>query len=337
MDYGLDDYDLLDDQPTPFARWIIPALIISILLHVLLFVWLGHQRFGLFSQDPLAEVAPPTFKLQRVTLDPKILEPRAAEKKQSAAAPQAVRLPKDKPSFSAMMSENKGAPAAPKIDNPMLAEKPKVEATSYAQTVQDAETGGVKSVSKELDQVRQDLLAEKPGVPGKPLLDLAKPDLDSGGSPATKGPLAGADTPGFSNLDDLLAETGPLTKETAPIRMDSDVLYEYDSYQLQPQAVESLQKLGVIIQRNPQLLFSIEGHSDSSGAEGYNLQLSQLRAEAVRAWLVQTMNIDPARIVTRGLGSTRLIVGATQPFDADKEAPNRRVEIVLHDRSQPPE
>ncbi len=334
MDYGLDDYDLLDDQPTAFARWFMPALIVSILIHVLLFIWLGHQNFPLFSEDALTKVAPPTFKLQRVTLDPKILEPQVAEKKQAAAVPQAVNLPKDKPSFSAMMAENKSAPAAPKIDNPMLAEKPKVEATSYARTVQDAENGGVKSVSKELDQVRTELLAEKPGINGKPLLDLARPDIDSGGSPAKQGPLSGADTPGFSNLDDLLAETGPLTKETAPIKMDSDVLYAYDSYQLQPQAVDSLRKLGVIIQRNPQLIFSIEGHSDSSGSAEYNLQLSQQRADAVKSWLVQEMHIDESRIVTGGYGSTQLIVPATEPFDADKEAPNRRVEIVLHDRSE---
>lgn len=334
MEHGLDDYDLLDDQPTGFARWMMPALIISILLHALLFVWLGHQHFSLFSEEPPPKAAPPAFKLRQVTIDPKILEPQIAERKQAAAAPQAVRLPKDKPSLSAMMAENNGAPAAPKIDNPMLAEKPKVEATSYAKTVQDAENGGVKSVSTELDQVRSELLAEKPGVSGKPLLDLAKPDIDSGASPARQGAPAGAATPGFSNLDDLLAETGPLTKETAPIRMDSDVLYAYDRYDLQPQAVESLQKLGVIIQRNPQLDFSIEGHSDSSGMEDYNLQLSQLRADAVRDWLVQAMSIDPSRISTRGFGSTRLIVPATQPFDQEKEAPNRRVEIVLHDRSE---
>ncbi|HVE17180.1 MAG TPA: OmpA family protein [Chthoniobacterales bacterium] len=335
MDYGL-EYDLLDDQPTAFSRWIVPALIISVLLHILLFIWLSSQHFQLFAPVAQEKPLPKPFTLKAVTIDPKVFQPQQAEKKQATAAPQAVKLPQDKPSLSAMMSENKGTPAAPKIDNPMLAEKPKIDATSYAQTVQNAEDGGVKSVAKDLDQVRQDMLTEKPGVSGKPLLDLAKPDTDSGGSPATKGALAGGSTPGFSNLDDLLAQTGPLTKETAPIRMDSDVLYGYNSYELQPSAIESLQKLGVIIQRNPQLVFSIEGHSDSSGSQQYNLQLSQQRAEAVKAWLLQNMNIDPARIVTFGFGSTKPIVAATEPFDEVKEAPNRRVEIVLHDRSPSP-
>jgi outer membrane protein OmpA-like peptidoglycan-associated protein len=331
MDFGMDDYELFDDQPTGFARWMVPALIISLLLHVLLVFALREFPFRPLGNTP-PEPPPVTFKLERIQLDPRVLEPSLAEKQRPAAAPQAVKLPRDRPSFAAMMAQNPGAPAAPEIKNPMLADKPKVEATSYERTVQEAESGGVRSVATDRDQVERDLLAEKPGVTGKPLLDLAKPDVDSGGSPAKQGDFAGSATPGFSNLDDLLAQTGPLSKETAPIKMDSDVLYAYDSYQLEPQAVASLEKLGTLIQRNPQLIFSIEGHSDSSGDPAYNLQLSQLRAESVKAWLVQNMGVDPARVTTRGFGSTRLIVPATQPFDEAAESQNRRVEIVLHDR-----
>lgn len=335
MNYGTDDYHLFDDEPTGFARWAGPALIISLLLHTLLFFWFRDLSFHALT----AAAAPPpprTFRLDRAKLDPKTLQPQIAQKPQPAAAPQAFKLPEEKPEFGSMMAQNRAAPAAPKIENPMLSDKPKVEATSYERTVRDAQQGGVKSVAGELDQVRQDLLADKPGVAGKPLLEIARPDTDSGASPSRVGDLAGGTMPGFSNLDDLLAQTGPLTKETAPIRMDGDVLYAYDSYQIDPGAIASLEKLGLIIQRNPQLAFSIEGHSDSSGSESYNLQLSQLRAEAVKAWLIQVMRIDPARITTRGFGSTRLVVPATQPFDEAKESPNRRVEIVLHDRIPAP-
>ncbi len=328
MDYGMDDYELFDDQPTGFTRWLVPALIISLLLHALLILGLRELPFGPATAMKI-EPPPTMIKLKSVQLDPRVLEPRIDKKVQPAAAPHAVKLPKDKPSFAAMMADNKGAPAAPKIDNPMLAEKPKIEATSYERTVQEAESGGVKSVSKNLDQVRQDLLAEKPGISGKPLLDIARPDTDSGGSPSNQGALAGSAAPGFSNLDDLLAQTGPLSKETAPIRMDSDVLYAYDSYQLEPGALASLEKLGTIIQRNPQLIFSIEGHTDTFGSAEYNQQLSEYRAESVKSWLVQNMNVDPARITTHGYGSTRLIVSGGS---IQEQSVNRRVEIVLHDR-----
>lgn len=331
MDYGFDDYDLFDDEPTGFARWALPALVVSLLAHGLLIFWLRTTPLHLPGPTP-AERPPVTFKLERVTIDPKVLTPAPAEKKQAAAAPQAVKLPTEKPSLGAMTADAPGRPAAPSIENPMLADKPKVEATSYRQAVQDAERGGVKSVAGDVDQVRRDLLADKPGAVGGPLLDLAPPADDSGASPGTAGPIAGSKTAGFSNLDDLLAQTGPLSQETAPIRMDADVLFPYDSYQLEATAVASLQKLATIIQRNPQLIFQIEGHSDSSGTSSYNLQLSQFRAEAVKAWLVQSMGIAPDRMTTQGFGDTRLLVPATRPFDAAREGANRRVEIVLRDR-----
>lgn len=336
MNYGTDDYDLFDDEPSGFARWAMPALIISLLLHAVLFFWFRNVPLhaSLLSAPP---PPPRTFRLERPKIDPKILQPQVAEKPQPAAAPRAVKLPKEKPEFGSMMAETRAVPAAPEIKNPMLADRPKVDATSFERTVQDAERGGVKSVAGELDQIRPDLLADKPGVNGKPLLEIARPDADSGASPSRIGDLAGGTAPGFSNLDDLLAQTGPLTKETAPIKMDGDVLYAYDSYQIDPGAIASLQKLGTIIQRNPQLAFSIEGHSDSSGSESYNLQLSRLRAEAVKAWLVQAMGVDPVRVTTQGFGSTRLLVPATQPFDETVESPNRRVEIVIHDRVDAPQ
>jgi outer membrane protein OmpA-like peptidoglycan-associated protein len=330
MDYGLEDYDLFDDQPSAFARWALPALIISLLLHALLFIGLRHLPIHPIPETPPKKIVITQFKLQPV--DPRIFEPVKNGKKQAAAAPEAVNLPTEKPSLGAMQHPEQGAPAAPKIDHPLLAEKPKVTATTYEQTVKAAEQGGVKSVAGEIDQVRRDLLAEKPGVSGKPLLEMAPPDIDAGGAPAKQGQFAGSSTPGFSNLDQLLAQTGPLTPETAPIRMDADVLFTYDSYQLQPGALDSLRKLATLVQRNPQLVFSIEGHTDSSGDATYNIQLSEYRAEAVKQALVN-MSIDPAILSTRGYGDTRLVVPATHPFDEAAEGPNRRVEIVLHDRN----
>src|SRR5690606_17469037 len=107
------------------------------------------------------------------------------------------------------------------------------------------------------------------------------------------------------------AQTGPLQPETAPILMPTDLLFDYDSHDLREQALSSLRKLGALIQKNPHAQFLIEGHTDTFGTPEYNLELSRLRAESVRAWLVQEMAIDPARIRTRGHGSARLIAPGT--------------------------
>ena len=332
MEYGLDEYDLLDDQPTAFARWVTPALIISILVHALALVWLARQHIPLYSDDQPNKVAVPTFKFVQVPPEPKVFQPRPADKKQAASAPQAVELPKDKPSLAAMAHPNPGAPAIPKIDNPMPA--PKIKASSLAQTMLDAQNAGVKSVAGDLDQIRETLPTENPGGAGAPLIDFSNPNADASGSPAKQGALAGSDQPGFSDLDKLVAQTGPLADETA-IRMDSDVLYEFDSSVLQPAAAGDLMKLGQIIQKNPQFDVSIEGHSDSFGSDEYDQTLSEQRAESVKTWLVQNMGIDPARIQTSGAGKSKLIVPATGEYSDEHvraEQINRRVEIVLHDR-----
>jgi outer membrane protein OmpA-like peptidoglycan-associated protein len=329
MDYGMDDFDLLDDQPSPFARWALPGLVASLLLHAIGLLLLGRLHF--FEPPAVPEREPVTFQLERVTIDPEVLNPTRKDKPKVASAPQALPKPEDKPSFASMMAPEKGAPSAPKIREPLLSDKPAVDPASFQQTVEAAQAGGVKSVAADLDQVRPELEMDNP-VSSRPLSDLVKPGEEIGGSPAKAGALAGSDSPGYSDLDALLAATGPLTPETAPIRMDSDVLYAYDSDVIQPQAIESLGKLGQIIQKNPQLIFAIEGHSDSDGDAAYNQTLSERRANSVKAWLVEVMRIDPAHITTTGYGETRLLVPATNPYSEDAEAPNRRVEIVLHDR-----
>jgi outer membrane protein OmpA-like peptidoglycan-associated protein len=69
----------------------------------------------------------------------------------------------------------------------------------------------------------------------------------------------------------------------------------------------------------------IEGHTDSDGSSEYNLELSRLRAEAVRSVLVAG-GVPPDRIETQGYGETRPIASNSS---STGKAQNRRVEIVL--------
>jgi outer membrane protein OmpA-like peptidoglycan-associated protein len=135
---------------------------------------------------------------------------------------------------------------------------------------------------------------------------------------------------GFSNLDELLSGSGQLGNGTAPILMPTDLLFDYDSAILRPGATASLQKLGRLIQRNPQAVFRVEGHTDSFGSDQYNMDLSQRRAETVKSWLVANMNIDADRIQTQGYGKTHLIVPADR--SVEEQQLNRRVEIVIRTR-----
>ncbi len=328
MSAAAEDYELFDDEPTGFARWILPALLMSILAHLSFYLWARTYPVEPFSESYYEEMVPLKFQLERVEIDPALLEPALDENTKAASAPTAVQLPEETVSFEKLMGDVVTAtPTAPEIDNPLLAETPKIESTTLANTIQSAEKSGAQSVANDLDALREEIIIEQPDVSGRPLLEMTAPGITSGSVRVPDGTSAGSATPGFSNLDDLLAETGPLTNETAPILMPADLLYDYNSDQLQSSALSSLRKLGELIQRNTNASFVIEGHTDSFGGDAYNQQLSNNRANRVKDWLVRQMGIDPRRIRTRGFGSSRLIAPASGSIE--EQQINRRVEIVI--------
>jgi outer membrane protein OmpA-like peptidoglycan-associated protein len=76
----------------------------------------------------------------------------------------------------------------------------------------------------------------------------------------------------------------------------------------------------------PERNIEVQGHTDSQGEEGANLELSQKRAQAVVNYLIEKMNIPDSRISALGLGETVPLVSNET---AAGRAINRRIEIVL--------
>ena len=71
--------------------------------------------------------------------------------------------------------------------------------------------------------------------------------------------------------------------------------------------------------------FRIEGHTDTVGPAEENRLLSERRANAVRDYLVERFGISPARLMTEGLGESRLLVPTP---DETPQQRNRRVQIL---------
>jgi outer membrane protein OmpA-like peptidoglycan-associated protein len=109
----------------------------------------------------------------------------------------------------------------------------------------------------------------------------------------------------------------------------SDVLFEVDDDTLKPGAHADLDKLVEFLERYAERDVRIEGHTDATGEESYNLDLSRRRAEAVREYLV-AQGIDRQRIVTVGRGEN--VPVATNQTVAGRQL-NRRVEIVIENPS----
>ena len=183
------------------------------------------------------------------------------------------------------------------------------------------ETSPAAAMEEDLTSMREALLADTPSSAAQPAIELAAAAGRAGAEGTEAVPA------GYSDLDDLLAQTGGLSPSAGPIFMPSDVLFGYDESFLRPEAITSLEKLGELIRRNPEARFRIEGHTDSFGGADYNAQLSLARAESVKRWLADTMTINPARIDARGLGGNRPLAPTTG--SVEEQQLNRRVEIVI--------
>jgi outer membrane protein OmpA-like peptidoglycan-associated protein len=185
-------------------------------------------------------------------------------------------------------------------------------------------TSGLENVlPKAKNEIDQGMSSDIP-MKTDDALKLPEPQ-DGRGNQATVGKADA--TAQFSSIDELLGKEGLVKNNTAPILMPTDLLFEYDSAILKPEAAATLSKLGTLIKKNAQALFRIEGHTDSFGTDEYNLQLSLKRADAVKVWLTGMMGLDSARISTVGLGKSHLLVPATGTVE--QQQLNRRVEIVI--------
>jgi outer membrane protein OmpA-like peptidoglycan-associated protein len=108
-----------------------------------------------------------------------------------------------------------------------------------------------------------------------------------------------------------------------------DVLFDTGKAALKPGAASTIDRLASFLEKAPDRSVAIEGHTDSVGTEGYNQQLSEERANAVKAALM-AKGIPSERVTTVGKGEEEPV--ATNENAAGRQQ-NRRVEIIV---SNPP-
>jgi outer membrane protein OmpA-like peptidoglycan-associated protein len=111
-----------------------------------------------------------------------------------------------------------------------------------------------------------------------------------------------------------------------------DVLFDLDQATLKPGAMQGLYRLATFLRDHPDRSLLVEGHTDATGSEGHNLELSQRRAESVTGFLAQN-GVASARMLARGYGKAFPVAGNDT---AEGRQLNRRVEVVILDPGESP-
>ena len=108
-------------------------------------------------------------------------------------------------------------------------------------------------------------------------------------------------------------------------KIDLEINFEYNSADISAKSLPSVQALGRALS-NADLkgsTFVVAGHTDAAGGEGYNQDLSERRADAIKRYLVDKYAINSSDLVTVGYGKSKL----KDPNQPMAEA-NRRVQVV---------
>ncbi len=102
----------------------------------------------------------------------------------------------------------------------------------------------------------------------------------------------------------LPGEVVPGTQEDLEISVGDRVFFAYDSAVLSPIATQTLDRQAAWLKQYPDIVLTVEGHTDERGTREYNLALGDRRANAVKNYLV-ALDIDPGRILTISYGEER--------------------------------
>lgn len=312
-------------------RWILAALGLALFLHV------GVAGvFGLYKIPRLQIPAQHSdqlgpFTVKQVEIDPNALKGNQANpisKLPSAEAPKnPAEFNLDPNLVEKALQTPQPALRAPTLPDPsrVVAASDLSQALPFVQADNanlSADISKVAPVAAGTDpltssRMAEDVLNSSQGTPqnGTPA-----------GVPGANNPGNG-NVPGFGNLAPPVAPDLSRLPEPIMLRLPADVLFDFDSAQLKPEASTLLGRASVMIGKYPNASIQVDGYSDSIGKPDYNLTLSQQRAQAVQDWLQGHAPQGSYKFQSQGHGSSEFVVSPQGSID--QQQPNRRVEIVI--------
>ena len=323
--------------PEHIGRWATVAMLVSIILHVLVFFALDHVRIALGIQQS-EEFSTAPVNVRQVEVKP--YQPELALPPEETVTP-----PEDSASLLEeidlldLLPEDLEIDISPSVLDPEYALKisnPLAAGDIEAEVASVSSTFDLEADLPEFGRMETDL---QPAAVGQITVDPGAVQVDDGEMTSfteelikkgNNGQVDNGKLDGIESLDQMLNLPANLLLSKKTL-LPSDLIFEFNRAKLRESAKVGLMKLALLMDKNPNLYCWIEGHTDLIGGDEPNLLLSEQRAEAVKTYLVRSMKMDPDRIITSGYGKSQPLVNRG---DAAAQAPNRRVEIKM--RKTPP-
>lgn len=327
------------------AKLALTALLLSLFVHAGILGVVGplHVRGRMVLASQAKEMSR-TFHLRRAELPNSLFQARAQSSTPTTAPVPDLEAPKEVKGEEAIVQKlaqenpvrvplpDTTPGGAPEVA--VLAPTPPSETSPYLPDMR-AEVENATSqtnVGPATPGVPNDAIVLPSGIGPNP-----RPGASAAGQAGTH-PEEAAGGEGLPGADDVqsqfraAANFDPRIPQPIMVRLPSDILFDFDSYQLRPDAEPLLAQVAEILKRYGRADVEIGGHTDTFGDDQYNLRLSQLRAESVQRWFEQRLPGERLAFHATGYGRGKPIVNPRGTID--EQAKNRRVEIVIRALSQ---
>jgi len=129
-------------------------------------------------------------------------------------------------------------------------------------------------------------------------------------------------------LDSIIKRTFLLDRKSPGTDLGPfSILYNFDKFNLRPDAIVILNKVIDIMNQNPEIKVELGSHTDSRGIDIYNQWLSQKRAETAADYIAKRIT-NPSRITYKGYGESKLKNKCKKCSESDHQI-NRRTEFLI--------
>jgi len=170
--------------------------------------------------------------------------------------------------------------------------------------------------TKDADTITRSLM---PKGPKKPLTrSFGKPELSEDAKFLKNLKTRGLRIDEREKLDEIVK------KQDLP-KIDIEIAFDLDSDVIKASSIPDVDELGKALTAEglAEARIALNGHTDASGSDTYNQDLSDRRAASVRQYLIEKFKIDGNRLIAIGFGESKL-KNAGDPLAPE----NRRVEVV---------